>query len=343
VIDNITEPIYIKDTDLRFVHINRTLCEMAGLRREVLLGRTTDGFVPPDLARAGMEAERQVFESGMPVERDLTDVRDARGGSHDMRILRVPLKNEAGEVEYVVGIVSDVTEQRRLENARLDFIRVAAHELRTPLTSLKLGFDVLAKETRGSLDEEQLRSFDILSISIERLSALARNLLDLASVDAGTLTLNMQGFEIGPLVEETVAMFSNAIDENGLRAVVDLDGELQTAYGDPGRVSQALLNLLSNAVKNTDEGTIRVSARQIEGGLIEVCVSDTGCGIPHSQLRSIFTSFVKAHGSEDEKEGTGLGLSITKAIVDAHGGTIRVESTVGRGSSFYFTVPVFED
>jgi PAS domain S-box-containing protein len=343
VIDNITEPIYIKDRDMRFVHVNRTLCELAGLRREILLGKTTDGLVPPDVAREGMDAERQVLEKGMPVETDVTDVKDARGGSHDLRILRVPLKNEHGEVEYVVGIVNDVTELKRLESARLDFIRVAAHELRTPLTSLKLGFDVLAKETRGSLDEEQKRSFDILSLSIERLSSLARNLLDLASVDAGTLTLNMQGFDIGTLIEETSAMVSNSMNEKGLCVEMDLDRELPTAYGDPGRVSQALLNLLSNSLKYTDEGTISVSAREVEGGLIEVRVSDTGCGIPRSQLRSIFTSFVKVRGPDDEKEGTGLGLSITKAIVEAHGGTIQVESKVGRGSSFYFTVPVFED
>src|SRR5450759_5265677 len=102
------------------------------------------------------------------------------------------MKNEEGDVEFVVGISKDLTEQKKLEGARLDFIRIAAHELRTPLTSLKLGFEMLARETRGALNGEQQRSLDVLSLSIERLSRLSKNLLDLASLDAGLLTLHMQ-------------------------------------------------------------------------------------------------------------------------------------------------------
>jgi signal transduction histidine kinase len=256
--------------------------------------------------------------------------------------VRVPLKDESGDVEYLVGIFNDITEQKRLEKARLDFIRVAAHELRTPLTSLKLGFDVLAQETRGSLNVEQQRSLDILSLSIERLSRLARNLLDLATMDADLLTMQMQPVELKPLLDEAITMFSSAISEKGLYCRVDTDGELRRVHADPSRLSQVLYNLLSNAVKYTETGGITVSARDSAGDLIEISVADTGSGIPPDRRESIFSGFIRARDA-DEKEGTGLGLSIAKAIVEAHGGRIWVQSNVGEGSAFYFTLPVIEN
>jgi len=249
------------------------------------------------------------------------------------------MKNEEGDVEFVVGIIKDLTEQKKLEGARLDFIRIAAHELRTPLTSLKLGFEMLARETRGALNGEQQRSLDVLSLSIERLSRLSKNLLDLASMDAGLLTLHMQEVEIGTLFAEAKAMFLSAVREKGLEMTYEVPAGTRPALADPSRLSQVLYNLVSNAVKYTDSGSITMRASDPGDGMIEITVTDTGAGIPSSQREAIFARFVKAQSAETSREGTGLGLSITKAIVEAHGGTISVESKVGSGSTFRFRVP----
>jgi signal transduction histidine kinase len=240
-----------------------------------------------------------------------------------------------------VGIFNDITEQQMVEKARLDFIRVAAHELRTPLTSLKLGLDVLAKETKGSLNEDQQRSLDVLSLSIERLSTLARNLLDLANIDADLLLMQLQPVEVKPLLGEVVTMFSNIIREKGLYCRVEADGESRLAYADPSRLSQVLYNLVSNAVKYTKKGGISISTGDSAGGFIEICVADTGSGIPRDRQQLIFTSFNRA-AEGDGREGTGLGLSIARGIIEAHGGRIWVESKVGEGSRFHFTVPVYD-
>jgi signal transduction histidine kinase len=236
-------------------------------------------------------------------------------------------------------MITDVTEQKRLESARLDFIRIAAHELRTPLTSLKLGFDILARETRGALNDEQQRSLDILSLSIERLSRLSRNLLDLASMDAGLITLNLQEVELESMFAEAAAVFSGEVAKKGLEMRIVVPPGTRPVRADASRLSQVLYNLVSNAVKYTDEGSITLTAADGGDGMLLISVTDTGTGIPASQKEAIFTRFVKAQSAETAREGTGLGLSITKAIVEAHGGVIKVYSRLGVGSTFSFTVP----
>lgn len=336
VIENIAEPLWIKDRDFRFVFVNEAFCELSGFSREEIIGKTGHSLATVEQADEVRECDAEVFATGQMSEIE-TVLNDREGKAHLVRALRAPLKDDAGKVQYLVGIFTDITEQRQLENARLDFIRVAAHELRTPLTSLKLGFDVLARETRGVLDEEQRRSLDILSLSIERLSSLARNLLDLASIDAGLFTLKIERVEVEPMLEEAVTIFSSTISDKGLYCSIDAYGGLKPVYADSHRFSQVLYNLVSNAVKFTDAGGITISARNSGDDLLEICVADTGAGIPAELQESIFSSFVRPR-DPDGREGTGLGLSITKAIVEAHGGRVWVQSRVGAGSKFFFTL-----
>jgi signal transduction histidine kinase len=277
--------------------------------------------------------------AGSETEIPEISVPDAEGSVHVLRVMMAPMKNADGDVEYLVGVVNDLTEQKRLESARLDFIRIAAHELRTPLTSLKLGFDLLARETRGALNDEQQRSLDILSLSIERLNRLSRNLLDLASMDAGLITLNLQEVELASMFAEAAAVFEGEVKKKGLEMRIVVPSGTRPVRADASRLSQVLYNLVSNAVKYTDEGSITLSADDDGDGMLKISVSDTGTGIPASQRDAIFTRFVKAQSAETAREGTGLGLSITKAIVEAHGGSIEVMSRLGVGSTFSFSVP----
>ncbi len=344
VIDNITEPLSIKDLEGRYVFVNRSICEASRRSREDIIGKTSEeaGLIPPDVIQVIRRAEDEVIASGSSAVAELGGIPDVDGELNFWNLRLAPLKDRNGHVEYIVSIASDVTEEKRLDKARLDFIRVAAHELRTPLTSLKLGFEMLARETRGALDEEQQRSLDVLSLSIERLSSLARNLLDLASMDAGLLALNQQPVEMGPLVNEAAALFSGTLASKGLYCEVAVDEGLRPAYADASRLAQVLYNLMSNAVKYTETGGIVISARDPGDDFLEICVADTGVGISPAERDSIFTSFVKVRDASGSREGTGLGLSITKAIVEAHGGSLRVESEPGQGSSFYFTVRAVE-
>ncbi len=341
-IENIAEPFFIKDMSLSYIYANRALSELLGYPGEAIIGKVDHDLFDPKQADLFKEDDLRVFREGTLVEMEEGTIDDREGTRHTVKMLKTPLKGEGGNVEFLVGILNDITEQKQLENARLDFIRTAAHELKTPLTSLKLGLELLASETRGVLDPEQQRSMEILSLSIERLSRLSKNLLDLASMDAGLTTLFKSPFDVGPLLEEAVAMFKGPLQEEGLTARVDVEPGLGQAMADPERISQVLFNLVDNAVKYTTDGGITLSACSSGNGFLEICVADTGTGIPSSHRESIFTRFVKAESTTTTREGTGLGLSIAKAIVEAHGGDIRLESAVGKGSRFCFTVPEVE-
>ncbi len=339
VIENISEPLFIQDRNLNYIFVNEAHRRLSGYSREEIIGKGDSDLYGNELAEVMSSRLNRVFESGEGYESGETTILSRDGVAHVTRTLTAPMTNEGGDVDFVVGIIKDLTEQKRIEEARLDFIRIAAHELRTPLTSLKLGLEMLARETLGALNPEQQRSLDILSMSIERLSRLSKNLLDLASMDAGLVTLRIQEVDVAGLFHEARTMFSSAAREKGLEVRLEVPEGLRPASGDPSRLSQVLYNLVSNAVKYTDRGTITMSARDLSDGMIEISVSDTGIGIPSSAKDAIFTRFVKARSAETAREGTGLGLSITKAIVEAHGGTIRVESAVGSGSTFTFTLP----
>jgi signal transduction histidine kinase len=158
-------------------------------------------------------------------------------------------------------------------------------------------------------------------------------------MDAGLLTLHTQDVEIAAMFAEAQAMFSSAVSQKGLEMTCEVEEGTRPALADPSRLSQVLYNLVSNAVKYTDSGSITMRAHDTGDSMIEISVSDTGTGIPSSAREAIFARFVKAQSAETAREGTGLGLSITKAIVEAHGGTISVQSKVGSGSTFSFTVP----
>ena len=135
-------------------------------------------------------------------------------------------------------------------------------------------------------------------------------------------------------------MFSAELAGKSLECAIEFEDGLPPVLADPARVSQVLINLVSNAVKFTPDGSITISARSGGDGFVEVCVADTGIGIPRSQQEHIFSRFSKVQSAERAGQGAGLGLSISKAVVEAHGGAIRVESVVGKGSRFYFTLPV---
>jgi PAS domain S-box-containing protein len=339
VLENITEPIWIKDRGGRFVYGNEAFLDLTGYTRQELAGKYDEDFYWKKSADFLRRNSERIFETGEPIIVPELRVTDKDGDTLTARAITAPVKGDSGEIEFMVGMITDVTEQKRLESARLDFIRIAAHELRTPLTSLKLGFDILARETRGALNDEQQRSLDILSLSIERLSRLSRNLLDLASMDAGLITLNLQEVELESMFAEAAAVFSSEVAKKGLQMRIVVPPGTRPVRADASRLSQVLYNLVSNAVKYTDEGSITLTAADGGDGMLQISVTDTGTGIPASQKDAIFTRFVKAQSAETAREGTGLGLSITKAIVEAHGGVIKVSSRLGVGSTFSFTVP----
>ena len=239
------------------------------------------------------------------------------------------------------------------DQSKSDFLNSVSHELRTPLTSL-LGFTrVIQKDLDGHVfpavqsdDRKVRRAIDGVSEDLgiilqegERLTTLINNVLDLAKIESGNTDWNMEPISLGEVVNRATAATAALFDEKDLKFVKDIDPNIQPIMGDEDKLIQVVINLISNAVKFTDKGSITCRLQPKQNEAI-VSVVDTGSGIALEDQPKVFEKFKQVGDTlTDKPKGTGLGLPICKEIVERHGGRIWVESEVGKGSTFSFTVP----
>jgi signal transduction histidine kinase len=222
-----------------------------------------------------------------------------------------------------------------------EFLANMSHELRTPLTAI-IGFsEVLSDKIFGELNDKQDEYMGDIVSSGRHLLSLINDILDLSKVEAGRMELDVTRFDLPLAIDNALILIRERATRHGIKLEHYVDERLGEIEGDERKFKQILLNLLSNAVKFTPEGgSIAVSAALAEAA-VEVAVSDTGIGIAPENHQAIFEEFRQVGTDAAKKrEGTGLGLTLTKKFVELHGGTIRVESAVGRGSTFTFTLPV---
>ncbi len=233
-------------------------------------------------------------------------------------------------------------ELKRLDQMKSDFISTVSHELRTPLTSIKNAVDLLASARAGAVNEQQERFLKMAVRNIDRLAWIVNDLLDLSKIEAGKMKFRFKEEDMRSVIQHVITTFQPQAEGNSLTLAMDCPQDLPTVYADAFRIEQILCNLLSNAIKFTSAGgTVRVTARRNEE-MLEVCTADTGKGIPLEDHAKIFERFYQTGDSlMRTTQGTGLGLAITQQLVESHGGTIWLESEVGQGSRFYFTLPVF--
>lgn len=231
-----------------------------------------------------------------------------------------------------------------IENARLfqqsDFIAEMVHELRTPLAALKASTTLLL---RRDLPEE--RRQDIITTmqgETDRLIRMTSDFLDLARLESGRSRLDTASFDLSKLISESVEVVQQQANDKGIQ--VEIRGELLTVNGDRGKVKQVLLNLLTNAIKyNRENGSLTIeTSRTLKGEheFAQIAVIDTGYGISKANQKNMFQKFYRVADTAGFSQGTGLGLAIAKHIVEAHGGTIWLESEQGVGSTFYVTLPL---
>jgi len=232
---------------------------------------------------------------------------------------------------------------RQIEAAnrhKSEFLANMSHELRTPLNAI-IGFsEVLQERMFGELNEKQAEYTDDILTSGRHLLSLINEILDLSKVEAGRMELEPSTFDLPLAIENARIFVRERATKHGINLDVNIDERLGDYVGDERKIKQILLNLLSNAVKFTPEGgRISITANKTDNGA-EISVSDTGIGIAPEDRAKIFEEFRQVGGDYAHKtEGTGLGLTLAKKFVELHGGKIWVESEVGKGSTFSFTLP----
>jgi signal transduction histidine kinase len=262
------------------------------------------------------------------------------------RHVAVPNRDELGTLAANLNRMNDELGRlyQQLEAAsrhKSEFLANMSHELRTPLNSV-IGFsEVLRDRMFGELNPRQAQYVDVILASGRHLLSLINDILDLSKIEAGRLELEAASFDLPTAIQNTLTLVSDRAARHGLSLNLSVDERVGTIIADERKVKQVLLNLLTNAIKFTPEGgLVEVTAARGDGH-VEIAVRDTGIGIAPEDQEVIFEEFRQV-GSDyaRKREGTGLGLALARRFVRLHGGQIRVESEVGKGSTFTFTIPV---
>ena len=245
---------------------------------------------------------------------------------------------EAGEVESLIVAVQDMTPLEELAKLRAEFLGMVSHELRGPLTSIK-GSAVTLRESLDTLDPAETVQFvGIIESQANRMRDLIGELLDVARIETGSLSVALEPVAVESLVDEARSAFLSSHEKRNV--VVDVEPGLPSVVADRRRVVQVLGNLLSNAARHSDDSSVIELSAARKDGYVSICVVDQGRGVPTERLPLLFQKFVRINAEEGEREGSGLGLAICKGIVEAHGGRIWAESRgPGLGTSFTFTIP----
>ncbi len=317
--------------------------EMIGRRTDEMIARVAARTADAETASALLDAALTASETGPTVEIEILPAPDqpesARGMNRQFVAGRVFTIRDAEGTNLGTGILlRDVTRERQADAMKSQLLSTVSHELRTPLASIK-GFATTLLRQDVKWDETTTRDFlRIIEEESDRLTEIIDNLLDMSQIEAGALRVDKTPTQLRTLIRDIV-------DEMRMRTeahwfVVDLPAELPSVMADPRRVRQVLHNLLENAIKYSKNGQITVTC-QVEGDHVVIGVADQGEGIPAEYLDQVFERFFQIDGASTRRVGgSGLGLSISRGIVQAHGGRIWIESVVGQGSTFYFTLPL---
>jgi signal transduction histidine kinase/DNA-binding response OmpR family regulator len=263
--------------------------------------------------------------------------RDGRSFTPDDQELLTMFASQAS-IAVTNAILYERTKE--LDRMKSEFVAVVSHEVRTPLTSIKGSLELLGDERFHVLPPPQKELLSICQANTERLISLINDILDFSKLESSKLSLNFESVEVGKIVPEAVDHIRNLAAMKGISIDVHMEGSAGLVEADPMRIAQVITNLLGNAIKfSPEKGKIEVWARGTEGE-VTVDVKDFGRGISQRDLSRLFQRFAQLDSSTTRKAGgTGLGLVISKGIVEQHGGRIWVESAMGKGSTFSFSLP----
>ena len=245
----------------------------------------------------------------------------------------------------VVALYAELDDKAAQLNEALElksrFLSYMSHEFRTPLASVASLTGILLDATDGPLTSEQTRQIEFIRSSVQELSEMVDDLLDLAKVDAGRITISPEWFEMVDLFAALRGMFKPIVASSAVSLVFEEPDAVPKIYSDDRRLSQILRNFISNALKFTKQGEVRLSARALTPDQIEFAVTDTGVGIAPEHLPSLFADFVQLDTRLQRRlRGTGLGLSLSRKLAEMLGGRVGVESEPGVGSRFWVIIPV---
>lgn len=353
-IDNLPASIYCKDLEGRKTLVNIAELRMIGAKsEEEVLGKTDFDFYPKEIAEGFFADDQLVIQENKPVINREEYLIDEKGEKRWLLTSKIPMLDDQGNVIGLVGIGRDITDRVKISkeiqlrneqltqlNAEKDkFFSIIAHDLKSPFTGL-LGLTELMVESSDSFTKEEFVEYSkSINKASKKLYKLLENLLEWAQVQRGTITFTPMNLDLAQIVGQSI----DIIYQRALQKKITIINEItspQKVYIDEKMTQTVLRNLLSNAVKFTKSGgRVFIKAESLDEKRLRVSIEDTGVGIPKEDIERLFRIEQKvcSLGTEGESS-TGLGLLLCKEFVEMHGGRIWVESEMGKGSKFSFTI-----
>ena len=346
LVENAADIILSTDLEDRILTWNRGAEITLGYSKDEVIGKHLSTLLPPQRLQELAEMRAKVELDGSL--RDVEVESNKKDGTPIFLSLSVSsIADGDGRIVGFLRVAKDITEKRRyeqrlkeLDKLKSDFVSNVSHELRTPLTAIKGSVDNMLDGLTGELNEKQSRYLTRIKSNADRLARLINDLLDLSRIEAG-IKLNRINLSLPTIVKEVVESLGSVAAEKLINfGIKTADNDL-TAWADPDRVAEVLTNLLGNAIKfSPTGGNVTVSLARSGNNWVKVSITDTGTGIRPEEANRIFDKFYQvSHPEQPKATGTGLGLPIAKALVEMHGGRIWLESQVGHGSVFSFTLP----
>lgn len=346
LVENAADIILSTDLEDRILTWNRGAEITLGYSKEEVIGKHLSTLLPPQRLHELAEMRAKVELDG--ALRDVEVESNKKDGTPIFLSLSVSsIADGDGRIVGFLRVAKDITEKRRyeqrlkeLDKLKSDFVSNVSHELRTPLTAIKGSVDNMLDGLTGELNEKQSRYLTRIKSNADRLARLINDLLDLSRIEAG-IKLNRINLSLPTVVKEVVESLGSVAAEKLINFEIKTADNDLTAWADPDRVAEVLTNLLGNAIKfSPTGGNVTVSLARSGNNWVKVSITDAGTGIRPEEANRIFDKFYQvSHPEQPKASGTGLGLPIAKALVEMHGGRIWLESQVGHGSVFSFTLP----
>jgi signal transduction histidine kinase len=273
------------------------------------------------------------------------DIENLKSQIADQQAELALLQSELAETNKgVVALYAELDDNalqlREAADLKSRFLSYMSHEFRTPLASITSIADILMNGMDGPLTHEQQRQLTFVQGSVRELTEMVDDLLDLAKVEAGRISISPEWFEMVDLFSALRGMFRPIVASGAVSLIFEESDSVPRLYTDDKKLSQILRNFISNALKFTQEGEVRVTAKMLDDRMLEFAVSDTGIGIAQDHLPALFSDFVQIDARIQKRlRGTGLGLSLAKKFAELLGGSVSVQSELGKGSRFSVLIP----
>jgi len=354
LVENLPVYIYRKDTEGRFIFANKRFCDYKGRPRTEIIGKTNFDIDPPELAQQYRDIDKVLIKTRQPFETDEVWL-NPNGEQRWNRIIKLAVLDQSGQVIATQGMFWDVTVAKHAEeslkqakeaaeeaaHAKSEFLAKMSHEIRTPMNGV-LGMTGLLLD--GDLTPQQREFAETIRASAQTLLTIINDILDFSKIEAGKMTIEVLDFDLINAIEGTLDILAARASSKEIELVSSVPRDIPTRLrGDPGRLRQVLTNLVGNAIKFTDSGEVVIwvskESESATHAVLKFYVHDTGIGIaPEAQAR-LFEAFSQADCSTTRRYGgSGLGLAISKRLVEMMQGEIGVQSKLGAGSTFWFTV-----